>query len=159
MAQYAKGINEMIISTEPSITYLIRLSESELADALIDASPLQDQPRQARAAQRQHETLDEANPYRSSGVSAKTIAKAHKRQNKKIEKARGNFLSASGKRFHDLQQTPRKPCPHCGKPIVDIPRAWGIHNARSHPELATKTTPVPHAHSGNTFPLNAPAAE
>lgn len=143
----------MKIETVTSITYVLRLTEDELAAALVDPSELQDELRAARAHQRQTTETRKNNLYLTA--PDQQILQASKKQSKRVQEK--SFLAGKGSaaRPTDL---PRVLCPRgCGKMIVDTPKGWGVHNAHSHPELRNESKPKPpaaHIPTGNTFPLS-----
>ena len=131
----------MQIITKPTVTYVVELTESELSDALVDAKPLQESLRAARNQQRIAASADHSNPHRSSGATPAAIAAAAKKQTAKNKRP---FLSDDD--ATPKIEIPRVVCPECGKMVVDSPKGWGIHKARSHQTRVAM---------GNTFPISA----
>lgn len=118
----------MHIQTETTIMYVLRLTEQEIADALVNPAPLQDQLRAARAAHRadtdtrtDNITYSRRASYR---VDGEQIARAAKKQNKKLKaaRARNHFLAPTDGAF---------PCDQCEKTFRKQ-QFLNIHKSRMH---------------------------
>lgn len=147
----------MQVVTKQSVTYVLEMSEQDLANALVDPAELQNALRTARAAHVQVKTADHTNPMRSSGVSGGAIERAAA---KSAKKQADRFLS---KHIAKAKiEIIRKPCPQpgCNKQVMDTPKGWGVHNAREHPFLNEETTEPDEpakttvVRAGNTFPIS-----
>ncbi len=142
----------MQISIKPTVTYIVELTESELNEALVEPAALQAQLRDARNRQRISASTDHPNKFRSSGVTGDAIAAAAKKQNAKSKRP---FAASDAKTKIEI---PRVACPECGKMVVNTPKGWGVHKARSHHQNSSEHKPT-RTPTGNTFPLSAQSVD
>lgn len=136
----------MNIQTKTSIIYVLELTEQDLTDALIAPAALQEALRAARATHRATNDTRPSNisygtraPYRMNGDA---IARAAKKQNKQLKKARAkSFLADPGGTFA---------CPDCDK-MFDSTAILNRHRGRMHKSSNGK---MPAVHTVNTFPMS-----